>query len=99
VDKEVTMVQHSGDGHVLESFGEVIPDLQRFELELAFHHEAVVLSQVATLMISPDQKELARIFEFQQEQKDEGLDAMRSPVDIVAQKHKSVPSANSPAFE
>ena len=77
-------VDDGREAEIVKDLRAVPPDGDGAELSEALVVKAVDLRDLARLVVAPDERDAVRISHFEGKQKQEGLDAVESPVDKVA---------------
>ena len=90
---ENLLVDHGGEGQAAEHFGEVLPYLEARRLvtdapetSLALIVEAVHAVDAGALVVATKQKDFIRVFDFEREEHDDGLKAVSTAVNVVAEE-------------
>ena len=88
VESEHLVVNEGGDGKVVKYFGQAFPHPRVSKFPLALVVEAVSLSGLSALMVSPQQGQSGRIAHLQAEQEQKCLNAKVAPVHVVAHEQE-----------
>ena len=86
VHAEDLVVDYGRQADVVEHLGAVLPHRDRAVLAQALVVEAVDLSDLARLVVAPDERDAVRVAHFEREQQQEGLHRVEAAVDEVAQE-------------
>lgn len=87
MDTEYLAVDEGGESEIIEDFGAATPYVERAEFSVAFFIEAIGLRDASGLVISTNEGDPGRVFDFQPQQIEEGFDGVLSAVHVVAQKN------------
>ena len=89
------VIYHSSDWKVVKDISEQLPHLWVTILLLAFSVESIDLRDCPRLMVAPDQAYSIRVPELKNHQKSNGLNTVRSSIDVVT--HEQVISIRAVA--